>query len=445
MAVIPDTNVNLAANIRDVLNAAGGSVNNNVITFFQSGAKINKWSLKKPVVFPSTAAVTLDNIKSKYCGLTPMSNDALLKGCANYEGGTPANNDVAAVEAAQKEWAYAPPTGGANSPYRLSDFRGYNTSAQVPDSGWRDFELKKDDLNTYANTGIESEGTGFDWHVKNTFGTLPYFNLKFDAPSSAVVGSAGNVEIPITYIVGDKLVSSELWRIAFAVYIPTLTTTGKWQLFTSRKTLKSATSTADIAELIPSLATNTHAASQMFSSNLKSFKAIPCLVKNAKITLISGNSPGILKSSIALVSSSTVVYSMPSGQKSITINIKDSASDAPSVPGMHTEGYSKNRQWVIGIVSTGYTGSPYYRNIAGVLVAKTSAITADTLVTVSFKYTHMTDVASGKTETLDKYFSQTVKAGTTTTVNGNEFFGTYAITPSPGTSIVKGSVVWTTP
>lgn len=123
----------------------------------------------------------------------------------------------------------------------------------------------------------------------------------------------------------------------------------------------------------------------------------------------------------------------------------DSASDAPSVPGMNTEGYSKNRQWVIGIVSTGYTGSPYYRPIAGVLVAKTSAITADTLVTVSFKYTLMKNISTGQTETADEYFSQTVKAGATTTVNGNKFFGIYAIVPSPGTSIVKGSVVWTTP
>ena len=33
MAIVPDSNVNLAVNVRDVLNAAGGSVTNEVITF----------------------------------------------------------------------------------------------------------------------------------------------------------------------------------------------------------------------------------------------------------------------------------------------------------------------------------------------------------------------------------------------------------------------------
>ena len=40
MAIVPNTDVNLAGNIRDVLNAAGGSVTNDVITFFQTRANI---------------------------------------------------------------------------------------------------------------------------------------------------------------------------------------------------------------------------------------------------------------------------------------------------------------------------------------------------------------------------------------------------------------------
>lgn len=36
MAVVPNSNVNLATNIRDVLNAAGGSATNEVITFFNN-------------------------------------------------------------------------------------------------------------------------------------------------------------------------------------------------------------------------------------------------------------------------------------------------------------------------------------------------------------------------------------------------------------------------
>ena len=49
MAIVPNTDVNLAGNIRDVLNAAGGSVTNDVITFFQTRANINMWAKYKPV------------------------------------------------------------------------------------------------------------------------------------------------------------------------------------------------------------------------------------------------------------------------------------------------------------------------------------------------------------------------------------------------------------
>ena len=51
MAVIPNSNVNLATNIRDVLNAAGGSVSNDTLSFFATSAKINKWAFYKPESF----------------------------------------------------------------------------------------------------------------------------------------------------------------------------------------------------------------------------------------------------------------------------------------------------------------------------------------------------------------------------------------------------------
>lgn len=49
MAIVPNTDVNLAVNVRDVLNSAGGSVTNEVITFFQTRANINMWAKYKPV------------------------------------------------------------------------------------------------------------------------------------------------------------------------------------------------------------------------------------------------------------------------------------------------------------------------------------------------------------------------------------------------------------
>lgn len=49
--IIPNTDVNLATEVRDVLSDAGGVVNNNLVSFFTPDANINKWSKYKPVKY----------------------------------------------------------------------------------------------------------------------------------------------------------------------------------------------------------------------------------------------------------------------------------------------------------------------------------------------------------------------------------------------------------
>ena len=61
MAVVPNSKVNLATNIRDVLNGAGGSVTNDVLTFFTESAKINKWAKYKPVPLKANFAQDFDS------------------------------------------------------------------------------------------------------------------------------------------------------------------------------------------------------------------------------------------------------------------------------------------------------------------------------------------------------------------------------------------------
>lgn len=117
MAVIPDTNVNLATNVRDVLNAAGGSVGNNVISFFKPEAKINKWARNKPEDFESDIALS-DHERStnNYSFDVQSITGAITTLFSN----------------AESSWAYRMPKGGKESPYRVGDFRGYNTDAQPP-------------------------------------------------------------------------------------------------------------------------------------------------------------------------------------------------------------------------------------------------------------------------------------------------------------------------
>lgn len=123
MAVIPDDNVHLATNIRDVLNAAGGSVGNNVISFFQPDAKINKWSRYKPVSHSKLFNLTDNDFKWVNFGI---SND--------YIGSSARTPKSLMDEAASGKdfYPYIPPRGGEDSPFRISDFRGYDTNAEPP-------------------------------------------------------------------------------------------------------------------------------------------------------------------------------------------------------------------------------------------------------------------------------------------------------------------------
>lgn len=63
---------------------------------------INKWAKYKPVIHPSTGILTAEQLKSTSYGI------------------------------GSADGTYARPTGGANSPFRLSDFIGYNHDAKPP-------------------------------------------------------------------------------------------------------------------------------------------------------------------------------------------------------------------------------------------------------------------------------------------------------------------------
>lgn len=122
MAVIVDSNVNLATQVRDVLTSAGGSVGNDITSFFKSTANLNQWSKYKPVIHAQ------DFVDDSYrwkatdgnCGFTFPSTNTLSEIPAWY-------NDDGTV--GMNSWVYNIPTGGSQQPMRLGDFRGYNTVA----------------------------------------------------------------------------------------------------------------------------------------------------------------------------------------------------------------------------------------------------------------------------------------------------------------------------
>lgn len=113
MATIPNSNVNLATHIRDVLNNAGGSVTDDCTTFFSEGANINIWNRYKPVRHTKKFGLTLEDFQSANFGLEIPTVDPL--------------NVLPSLTA---EIKYLPPRGGESEPLRIGDFRGYNSLAK---------------------------------------------------------------------------------------------------------------------------------------------------------------------------------------------------------------------------------------------------------------------------------------------------------------------------
>lgn len=128
MAVIPSTDVNLATEVRDVLNSAGGSVGNELVSFFKSSANINKWARYKPVVYKKDTALTEQEHKLANYGLSPI-----------HTGSVTPQTIMSEAIAGTDFYPHRLPIGGVNEPYRLSDFTnpnrtggGYNTEAKSP-------------------------------------------------------------------------------------------------------------------------------------------------------------------------------------------------------------------------------------------------------------------------------------------------------------------------
>ena len=117
--IVPISNINLATNVRDTLLTGGGSVNNDVISFFKEGAKINPWNKYKPTdvggdfpEYPGTYWKGKDGdcmmVVKTVSNLTALENLYLT-------GDT--------------GWVYKTFDASKSTPYRLGDFRGYDTNA----------------------------------------------------------------------------------------------------------------------------------------------------------------------------------------------------------------------------------------------------------------------------------------------------------------------------
>lgn len=124
---IPETNVFLP-DIRDTINAYGGSADNNLLTFFQQNDN-NMWAKFKPIILKNQNFFNLWDTTSE--GEYGYMGDDLTCGLDIPEFSSPSAIRTALVEGTDK-WTYKPPTGGTAAPLRLGDFRRYIYRAVCP-------------------------------------------------------------------------------------------------------------------------------------------------------------------------------------------------------------------------------------------------------------------------------------------------------------------------
>lgn len=125
--ILPQVNLK-AEDVRDTLNSHGGSVNNDLLTFFTAAAKINPMSKNKP---ERDSALFRDfGVHNAMMGFKATSYTSYTQ-------------IVSAMDDNMNGWVYELPRGGAyNEPFRLGDFRGYAPNADpmiyeqyLPDKG----------------------------------------------------------------------------------------------------------------------------------------------------------------------------------------------------------------------------------------------------------------------------------------------------------------------
>lgn len=192
--------VSAPISIGEVSNLIGAGTND--IGALCTSSNINKWARYKPVVNAS-----LDS-----------SNDG-KGGDGNYGfaivTATSLSTLVSSFDNVMNGWTYVKPSGGASSPYRLGDFRGYNHRALPPIGDFA--EVATHSVSTELQlTALSSEDSTvvplYDVAAMKVSGNAPYFGVAIKIGSDAFdwvtnserFNGAGSIKIPADYFPANK-------------------------------------------------------------------------------------------------------------------------------------------------------------------------------------------------------------------------------------------------
>lgn len=255
--------------IHDVQRAL--SVSSNDLGTLCTHININKWAKFKPVRVANVGRLSYSEIGNAKFGLAPALN-TMLATYGDGSGGTVVTNSTVLenILNANLDWMYNRPTGGKNSPYRLTDFYapsdndggyGYYHDTPQPMSGVSDWGLNLSDINACAGGSIPytAGATTSAWKVGvNSIAAPVYSRLSFRFGSSSYdnVGGMDVRAIPLNDLLGI-MKTAEYWRLAIAVQVPVNGAFQTMRFFSSRWSFLDAHEMSNSPSLVlPCLSTN---------------------------------------------------------------------------------------------------------------------------------------------------------------------------------------------
>lgn len=256
--------------IHDVQRAL--SVSSNDLGTLCTHININKWAKFKPVRVANVGRLSYSEVGNAKFGLVPALN-TMLGTYGDGSGGTVVTSSTVLenILNANLDWTYDRPTGGTNSPYRLTDFYapadndggyGYYHNTPQPMSGVSDWGLNLSDINACAGGSIPytAGATTSAWKVgvNSSIAAPVYSRLSFRFGSSSYdnVGGMDVRAIPLNDLLG-LMETAEYWRLAIAVQVPVNGAFQTMRFFSSRWSFLDAHEQSNSPSLVlPCLSTN---------------------------------------------------------------------------------------------------------------------------------------------------------------------------------------------
>ena len=394
---------------------------------------INKWSKWKPIKNSTKVGITKNDIIASRAGLEPNTKLTVLKSALTPNGvSTPVDKTVAEVTAQIYPYLYKRPTGGADSPYRIGDFRNYDPDTTPPDNGANDLAIRLDSFDKFINEGQTYVGDTtnlYNWSITSpvlyAFGNVGVKlgensteNVNFHGSSNAIplpwiFAHAGNCRLGMAI----KLKSSNISNIS-----------NKWILFVGQKTLNTSNTPAS---MLPSISTNMRMYRELVNQcTLKqnTFSMVPVLVENIRLDFVAleGSNGSVLQSNL-VVTSETNIYSFPSGAKDVKFTLSKGDPN-PSIPGadvIYSEaGWSLAQIFTGSYVQIGSGSSNRYPVNNWAIITKYPP-TRDETVTVTLRTGTVSSVNGVPTWSYTDIYrrSMTIVAGRTFEINGYTFNG----------------------